>query len=363
VVLGVIGAVLLGSALLVRLVAVPVLTRLPGSLNVTFHYTGTADLLNAQALQSGDAAHVFLSGVPATIDRHVQAVSTTAHTAVVADTTDLRVAGTTSGQRHTYTLDRTTLRTRPAPAGTAVDPSTGCLAVAFPLHPKADNSYAVYDSSTQQCFPASYEGPAHRGGRGAYEYAATITGAVKDPQLLQTLPPALPQRAATALVPQLPDALRAQLVAALVQLPDPIPLTYTVQTTLHVWADRETGLPLDETLHQQVIAGVAIAGQRADLMAVLDLNAAATPDTVTSIARLARTATTRVSLIGIVTPAVLGVLGLVLLSVAALRRRPPPLAGGGARPAGGSAQRRGGIATMNPAGSLAGAAVESEGGQ
>ena len=164
-------------------------------------------------------------------------------------------------------------------------------------------------------------------------------------------------------MPQLPDALGAQLVAALAQLPDPVPLTYTAQTTLHVWADRETGLPLAETLHQQVIAAVAIAGQRVDLMPVLDLHAAATPDTVTSIARLARTATTKLSLIGIATPAVLGVLGLLLLSVAALRRRPPPLVGSEARRAGGSAQRRGRIAALNPAGSLARAAVESEGGQ
>jgi Porin PorA len=323
VVLGVIGALLLGSALLVRLVALPVVSRLPGNLNVTFNYAGTANLLNAQALQSGDTAHVFLTGVPATIQRQVSAVSTTAHTAVVSDTTNLTVGGKASAQRHTYALDRTTLRTRPAPAGTAVEPSNGCLTVAFPLHPKADSAYTVYDSSTQRCFPASYVGAAHRGGRGAYEYTATITGTVKDPQVLQTLPPGLPKQAAAALAPQLPETLRAQLAAALPQLPDPIPLTYAAQTTLNVWADRETGLPLDETLHQQVVAGVTIAGQRVTLMPVLDVSAAATPDTVTSTAHLARTASTKLRLIGIVTPAVLGVLGLLLLSVAVLRRRPP----------------------------------------
>ena len=47
IVLGVIGAVLIISALLVELVAVPVLTRLPGSLDVTLHYTGTSSRLNA----------------------------------------------------------------------------------------------------------------------------------------------------------------------------------------------------------------------------------------------------------------------------------------------------------------------------
>ena len=61
IVLGVIGAALIISALLVELVAVPILTRLPGSLDVTLHYTGTSSRLNAQAMHSGDSAHLFLT--------------------------------------------------------------------------------------------------------------------------------------------------------------------------------------------------------------------------------------------------------------------------------------------------------------
>ena len=322
VILAVIGAALVSSALLVRLVAVPVLTRLPGNLDVKLHYAGTASLLNTQALQSGDSAHLFLKNVPTTIDRRLKAGSTTAHTAAVTDAVTLTVAGNSSPQHYTYALDRTTLRTVPASGGTAVEPSTGCLAVAFPLHPKADNSYTVYDSSTQQCFPVTYVGAARRGGRAAYEYTASITGGIKDPQLLHTLPAALPKQTVTALAPQLPEPVRAQLIGALAALPDPIPLTYTAQTTLHVFADRTTGLPLDEALHQQVLVGVEVAGQRADLMPVLDVSAAFTPDTVTSTADLARSASTKLSMIGVVIPAVLGVLGLLFLVLGVLRRRP-----------------------------------------
>jgi hypothetical protein len=155
IVLGVIGAALIISALLVELVAVPILTRLPGSLDVTLHYTGTSSRLNAQAVHSGDSAHLFLTDVPTTIDRHIKAVSTTAHTAVVTDDTNLSVAGNTSSESHTYALDRKSLRTVPAPSSTAAEPSTGCLAVAFPLKPKPNNSYTVYDASTQQCFPVT----------------------------------------------------------------------------------------------------------------------------------------------------------------------------------------------------------------
>jgi hypothetical protein len=322
IVLGVIGAVLIISALLVRFVAVPVLTRLPGSLDVTLHYTGTSSLLNAQAVQSGDSAHVFLKDVPTTIDRHFKAVSTTAHTAVVTDDMNLSVAGTTSSESHTYALDRTTLRTVPAPSGTAAEPSTGCLAVAFPLNPKPDNSYTVYDASTQQCFPVTYVGKDSRGGRSVYAYTAAVTGAIKEQRLLRTLPSALPKQTLAALAPQLPEAVRAKMIASLAQLPDPVPLAYAAQTTLNVWADRETGLPIDETLHQQVIVGVDVAGQRVDVLPVLDVSAAFTPDSINSTAKLADTASTKLLLLETVTPAVLAALGVLLLVIAVVRRRP-----------------------------------------
>ena len=83
--LGLIGAVLIVSALLMELVAVPILTRLPGSLGVNLRYTGTSSRLNAQAVQNGDSAHAFLTNMPTTIDRHIKAISTTAHTAVITD--------------------------------------------------------------------------------------------------------------------------------------------------------------------------------------------------------------------------------------------------------------------------------------
>jgi len=321
IVLGVIGAALIISALLTELVAVPILTRLPGSLDVTLHYAGTSSRLNAQAVQSGDSAHLFLQDVPTAIDRHIKAVSTTAHTAVVTDDTNLSVAGTTSSESHTYALDRKSLRTVTAPSGAAAESSTGCLAVAFPLKPKANNSYTVYDAATQQCFPVTYVGKDSRGGRSVYAYTATMTGAIKEQSLLRTLPPALPKQTLAALAPQLPEPVRAKMVASLAQLPDPVPLAYAAQTTLNVWADRKTGLPIDETLHQQVTVGVDVAGQRVDVMPVLDVSAAVTPDSINSTAKLADTASSKLLHLDIVT-AVLAALGVLLIVIAVVRRRP-----------------------------------------
>jgi hypothetical protein len=111
------------------------------------------------------------------------------------------------------------------------------------------------------------------------------------------------------------------MVASLAQLPDPVPLAYAAQTTLNVWADRKTGLPIDETLHQQVTVGVAVAGQRVDVMPVLDVSAAVTPDSINSTAKLADTASSKLLLLEIVT-AVLAALGILLLVIAVVRRRP-----------------------------------------
>jgi hypothetical protein len=318
----VIGTLLVISALLARLVAAPILTRLPSNLDLTLHYRGTATLLNAKALQTGDATRVLLKDVPATIDRHLTAVSSTAHTATVTDQTTLTAAGITSPQTHTYVLDRTTLRTVPAPGGTAVEPTAGCLAIAFPLHPKAGNSYTVYDTATQRCFPLTYVGHGSRGGRAAYEYEATMTGALSDKDLLQSLPPALPKQTLAAFVAQLPPGLRAQFAASLGVLPGIVPLAYRSATTLHVWADKETGLPLDETHQQQLVVGLNLGGQRVNVMPVLDVHAGFTPDSVKNTAATASSASTKLLLIQIVIPAALAGLGLVLLVLAILRRRP-----------------------------------------
>ena len=167
----------------------------------------------------------------------------------------------------------------------------------------------------------TYVGKDSRGGRSVNAYTATMTGAIKEQSLLRTLPPALPKQTLAALAPQLPEPVRANMVASLAQLPDPVPLAYAAQTTLNVWTDRETGLPIDETLHQQVTVGVDVAGQRVDVMPVLDVSAAVTPDSITSTAKLADTASSKLLLLEM-TPAVLAALGVLLLVIAVVRRRP-----------------------------------------
>src|ERR1700745_662912 len=69
IVLAGIGVVLIVLGVLVRFVAVPVATKLPGSTNLSVTYSGTATLLNSSALQSGDTKNVIAANVPTTVDR------------------------------------------------------------------------------------------------------------------------------------------------------------------------------------------------------------------------------------------------------------------------------------------------------
>ena len=100
IVLGAIGAALIISALLVELVAVPILTRLPrqprreAALHRHLEVGSTPKRCKAATRRTCSSRDV-----PTTIDRHIMAVSTTAHTAVVTDDTNLSVAGNTFLQK------------------------------------------------------------------------------------------------------------------------------------------------------------------------------------------------------------------------------------------------------------------------
>jgi len=72
IVLAVIGIVLIVLGVLIRLIVVPIATKLPGSTNLGVTYSGTATMLNARALQSGDTKHVIAANVPMTVDRRLK---------------------------------------------------------------------------------------------------------------------------------------------------------------------------------------------------------------------------------------------------------------------------------------------------
>ena len=69
--------------------------------------------------------------------------------------------------------------------------------MAFPLSPKANDSYRYYDSASELTVPVKYEDKGSRDGQSVYHYTATATGPVKDHNLLKVLPAAMADRTLT----------------------------------------------------------------------------------------------------------------------------------------------------------------------
>ncbi|WP_230091267.1 porin PorA family protein [Rhodococcus sp. AQ5-07] len=319
------GVVLVVLAAITRWVVAPELSKLPSDTDVTAQYAGKATLLNAEALKTGDAAHAISRDVPVTIDRHVYVSSTDGDTAVVHDDTTLNTPsgpGTTKG--HTYAIDRKTMQAAPAPTGETVQSHEG-LTITLPLSPKPDNSYQYYDSGTQQTVPVTYVEKDIIDGRDAYNYTIVATGALKDPATLNALPPALPKALMASLAPALPPNLREQLAGALDELPDPVPLTYTANDTVNLYADESLGATLDAALVQEVIANIEIGGQQVSLLPVLKIDAQLTPESRSDAVNKANDGAKKLALIKVWVPLVLLVVGITFFICGFIRRRKPQL--------------------------------------
>jgi hypothetical protein len=324
-IVGAVGVLLIVLAIIVRFVVVPAVSKLPSNTNLSIQYAGTGTLLNATALKNGDSAHVLSSNIPITIDRSIKVTSTHGNTAVVADNLTLKAGTTSLPNDHVYAVDRKSLNAVAPPKGVAADPANG-LTVAFPLSPKANNSYRYFDSASRLTVPVKYVGKASRDGRAVYHYTATAAGPLKDPNLLKVLPPALPKATLISLAPLLPAALQAQLAPALASLPDTVPLGYTVTSGIDAWVDTTVGLPVDESINQQVVVTINVGGTEVSLIPVLAVKAALTPTSVKYLAGKASSAGQQLTIIKVVAPLVLLVLGLVALIIAVLRRNQPAAA-------------------------------------
>jgi hypothetical protein len=155
-------------------------------------------------------------------------------------------------------------------------------------------------------------------------YRIASTGAVRDPGLLKLLPPSLPKKLIASLAPLLPAAVQAKITpATLAALPSPVPLSYTGTTNIVAYVDSQTGVPIDETLSEQIVVNVTAGSQTLSLIPVFALGFHVTPASVTYLADKAKTAGELLTLMKLIVPIVLVVTGVVLLVIAILRRRKP----------------------------------------
>ncbi|OIJ66014.1 porin PorA family protein [Streptomyces mangrovisoli] len=263
--------VLVATSAVTRFGAYPALHQIPSDADSTFHYKGTASLLNAPALAAGDSAHAYLRDLPVTLDWRIAVRDTSGRTAVVLDDAVLRGPGgkTLNSAQHIWAVDRRTLSDRPAPAGSGAEQHSG-LVFSWPLDPEK-RDYPFWDTGVRRTVTARYAGSDQVDGRQAYRYAIKATGALADPTTVKALPKVLPRSAVAALSQALPAAQRPGK-AALAALPEAVPLTYTSTTERTGWVDASTGLALNGSLHQTVLAQTQGASGPVTLFPVTDVS-------------------------------------------------------------------------------------------
>ena len=158
-----------------------------------------------------------------------------------------------------------------------------------------------------------------RGGVNTYVYQADVEEApIKDEAVLSALPPALPVTALGALsaVLPIPDEQKAQLAQALPSLSNPIPLTYTYESTSTVWVEPTTSVVVDTERNETRKAGIGGPGGRVlATVPIYSVDTSYTDQSVTDAASDANDAKSQIQTYESTLPWVLGVLGVVLLIV------------------------------------------------
>jgi hypothetical protein len=318
--------ILIAAAGVLRFAAVPELRQLPADLDTTLTYSGKADLLDAAAMQSGDLAKAFRTGVDVTAQQRVRVTSVHDRTAVVAE--DITISGADgtklSATGHVWAVDRKTLDAAATPAGAKADAHQG-LVVGFPLSPEA-RDYQYWDALSQTAATAKYTKAERHADRDTYVYTMHASGPLKDPALAGGLPAALPKQVLMSLAPLLPAPQREALNASAALLPEQIPLAYTATADATYWVDRATGYVVDVNQKQTVAAALSLGGTSVPLANVFAADIKFTPQTVSAVTKDAADAESGLAMLGVTLPLILVALAVVLLIVAvllAVRRRNP----------------------------------------
>lgn len=322
----VLGGLLIAAAAVIRLVLVPYATQLPGDLDSTAHYEGTADFLDPAALQNGDIDNLITRGVPITLDRRIYVTDTDGDKATVNDDSTLNTPAGPVQSNLSYEMDRTTLNSTLLPKDPTTNEQSG-LTVSLPLHPPKSSELNFLDATTRTSVPLVYVDDGTVANREIYNYRVDAEGSVRDPAVASSLPPALPKALITALLPTLPQDIQNEISSALAVFADPVPLTYTADTDLAFSADAVTGAPIAATTSQKVIANVTIADHEIPLLTVTSVNASMTPESTKDAAEKSQAASQQLTLIGTAGPIVLAALGLVLIAIGWVRRQPKTATG------------------------------------
>ena len=261
IVLAALGVLLLGAAAILEWWVVPRRAQLPADTNTVRGFSGTARvLLNPQAIAGGNLSAALLVDQPVTAQRTVKVLATDGDSAEVSDA---RILATSTGQPlastdTTYAVNRKTLEgASDAPQSWDATTPDG-LTVSWPIGAEKKD-YPVWVNETQTTATATYVKQEQKNGLGTYVYEVNVpAAAIKDPQVLGTLPTNLSGAALGAIAERLPlpAEQKAQLAQLLPSLGAQVPLTYTYESKSTVWVEPTTGIVVDTDRRETRKAGI-----------------------------------------------------------------------------------------------------------
>ncbi len=247
---------------------------------------------------------------------------TSGNTALVQDTRNIAVAGSTVGQTVSpYALDRQTLEaTSSHPSNWSVIPATG-LTVSWPLGAKQQN-YTGWVYQTDTTTTLRYVKQAQQGGINTYEYQATVPPTqIKNPQLLASLPKSLP----VSLLPGLraTGLLSPTLLASLARAfpgATSVPLAYTYQSANTYYVAPGTGLVVNVSNNETEMGGIALPGGKfIPVMPVLAYTYHATPASLSNAVNDANNGSSTITTWGVTVPITAAAVGFALMVLAVFR--------------------------------------------
>ena len=329
----VVGVLLVGFAPIVRWGIAPNMTRLPGDLNTTRVYTGTAAVLaNPTALSGTTVGPAVLRNVPITVTHADKVLKTSGNNALVRDNRVVTMPGfTVANLVYNVSVDRKNFHANTAIAGAV--PASG-IVFNFPIGTNK-HTYTGWAADTGTTVPLTYMGTATRGGIKTYVFQESVQPIrITDPQLLKILPASATKAQLLQQVPAFgfSAAQLQQLSTLMAKLPDPVSLAYTFAIQSTFWVDPKTGIIVDAQRHEVRAANFVMGSTLIPMAPIMDFTYTDTPATLKAAVNDAKDNASQMTLITDTLPAISLVTGLVLIVVGVgligYRRRPtamPPV--------------------------------------
>lgn len=313
-----VGVVALVAGLVMQFAIVPGLLQYPDDVDQTRQFEGVLGrMLNAEALAAGDAANIFLTDVPVTIDRTVKVLEVDGEKALVEDTSVMNgPAGPVLATENVYTIDRKTMEHIPNFTDDERVIDREGLVVGFPIGTEAKD-YEGWNGDTQTTNTITYDRTeTHEGMETRIFQATSGPDPITSPEMLANFPPALPKATIEALVPALglPAEAAGQLAELLPALPDPVPLAYTYAYTSNYWVDPETGVLIDFDKVESRAVAIDLGDQQIPVAEVMQLEYQLTDASIQDAVADAEDAQGTIRLFGTIIPLAL-IIGGILAAI------------------------------------------------